>query len=218
MTDAFSNFIVASPTKDTSAVATLDAFMKDWVANFGLPDSIHTDRGTNFESRLMSMVCAQFGIRKTRTSAHHPMSNGLCERAVGQVKRTLRLHVATWPNQWDRSLHFCLMTLRSGIHTRTGISPARLFLGREMRTIGDVITNVNTEKLAGDQRPYADRLLTDVHKIQELTRKKIEISKIKQKSGYDRSAYSENLKVGSKVIKRIIHPYGTSRPTNTPVH
>ncbi len=41
-----------------------------------------------------------------------------------------------------------------------------------------------------------------------MTRRKIEASKNKQKTVYDKSAYSENLKMGSTVIKRIIHPYG----------
>ncbi len=57
--------------------------MKDWVANYGILDSVHSDRGSCFESRLISMVCAQFGIKKTRTTIFHPISNGMCECAVG---------------------------------------------------------------------------------------------------------------------------------------
>ena len=87
MSDAFSNFVAAVPTKDTSAAATLDAFLKQWVTVFGIPDSIHSDRGTNFESKLMSMVCAQFGIKQTRTTAFHPQSNGQAEKAVGDIKK-----------------------------------------------------------------------------------------------------------------------------------
>ena len=210
MVDAFSGFVAATPTKDTSTISTLEAFIKDWVTLFGLPDHVHADRGANFESELMALICNQFGVRQTRTCSYHPQGNGKAENAVAQVKRALRVHTAQWETTWDRALHWCLMTLRSGTHTRTGVSPALLFLGRPIRTIGDTITGVEADVLAGIQgSDYAQRLLGDLHQVHAAARLRAAEAKGTQKEIYDKGAYTEPLAVGSRVIKRIVANFGS---------
>ena len=41
--DAFSGYVSATPTRDTSAVSAMNALLCDWVAQFGLPAWIHSD-------------------------------------------------------------------------------------------------------------------------------------------------------------------------------
>ena len=86
LVDAFSGYVAAVPTKDLLAPTTAMAFIRGWVAYFGLPDHLHTDRGSNFESLLMQVLCDQFGIRKTRTTSYHPQSNGRAETTVKTIK------------------------------------------------------------------------------------------------------------------------------------
>ncbi|KAL5516762.1 hypothetical protein EMCRGX_G002170 [Ephydatia muelleri] len=43
-------------------------------------DSRHTDQGKNFEAKIINEICALLDIRKTRTTAYHPQSDGLVER------------------------------------------------------------------------------------------------------------------------------------------
>ena len=90
--DAFSGYVSATPTRDTSAVSAMNALLCDWVAQFGLPAWIHSDRGTAFESELASLLCSQFGIRQTRSTAYHPQGNGRAEAAVKSLKQALKLH------------------------------------------------------------------------------------------------------------------------------
>jgi len=42
---------------------------------FGLPESVHSDRGTNFMSAEVTNYLAKMGINQTRTSPYHPQGN-----------------------------------------------------------------------------------------------------------------------------------------------
>ncbi|KAL5510269.1 hypothetical protein EMCRGX_G005785 [Ephydatia muelleri] len=45
-----------------------------------LPDELHSDRGKQFESNLISEMCALSQIKKSRTTSYHSQGNGLVER------------------------------------------------------------------------------------------------------------------------------------------
>jgi len=124
MVDAFSGYVHAEPTKDMSAVTTVEKLINGWMAYFGCCESIMSDRGANFESQLMEILCAQLGIRKASTTAGHAAANGRVECSVKGIKQQLRVHCQQTGADWDRALPFALMTLRSGINT-----PSHLFLG-----------------------------------------------------------------------------------------
>ena len=41
---------------------------------------LHSDQGSNFQSKVMAEVCRLLGIQKTRTTPYNPKSDGLVER------------------------------------------------------------------------------------------------------------------------------------------
>ncbi|KOX74658.1 hypothetical protein WN51_13092 [Melipona quadrifasciata] len=63
MIDRFSRWPEAVLLKDTNADTVVTGFYATWIARFGAPSTITTDRGTHI-----------------RTTAYHPASNGIIER------------------------------------------------------------------------------------------------------------------------------------------
>ena len=199
--DAFSNYASAWPTRGTSAVDALNCLL-EWFALFGLPAWIHSDRGTAFESELMGLICHQFGISHTMSSAWHPQTNGKGELCVKHVKKALALHVKTFGTRWNTALKFALLTLRSGINVRTGVSPATLFLGREMRTMCDMVAGVDTSKLDKNKKTsFAKQVLHDIEQTNTHVRSKLSAAQQKSKDYFDKHVFSINIKIGSRVLR-----------------
>ena len=57
--------------------------MKNWVCRYGVPDSIHSDQGRNFESQVFEDMCHLLEINKTRSIAHQLEGNGQKEGKGG---------------------------------------------------------------------------------------------------------------------------------------
>ena len=46
----------------------------------GLPQVLHSDQGTNFESTILKQTLQTYGVTKSRTTAYHPQGDGMAER------------------------------------------------------------------------------------------------------------------------------------------
>ena len=84
--DRTSRWPEAIPLKGLSAVEVADAFTAGWVARFGVPHTMTTDRGTQFTSAVWDSMCRTLGIHHIKTTAYHPQSNGVVERLHRQIK------------------------------------------------------------------------------------------------------------------------------------
>ena len=77
--DYFTKWKEAFPLKDTDAVTVARVFVNEFICRFGVPDSFNTVQGKNFEAKIIKAIYALLDIRKTRTTAYHPKSDGLVE-------------------------------------------------------------------------------------------------------------------------------------------
>ena len=78
-------FAMSKQRASTSA----KVLVRNWICRFGVPDSIHSDQGRNFESKTFSEMCQLLSINKTLTSAYHPEDNGQVEN----LHKNLKEHV-----------------------------------------------------------------------------------------------------------------------------
>jgi transposase InsO family protein len=118
----------------TSAQACADAAIGGWVARFGIPDLIRSDRGPQFTSRVWTALCQKLGIGHILTTAYHPQSNGMVERFHCQLKEALRYRECG--TNWAAHLPWVLMGLRAAPKDDSGISSAELVYGQELRLPG----------------------------------------------------------------------------------
>ncbi len=60
----------AVPLRNMEASTCTDAFIANWVARFGVPATVTTDRGAQFTSALGMGACTSLGIKHMLTTAY----------------------------------------------------------------------------------------------------------------------------------------------------
>ena len=130
MTDYFTRYALAVVTKDQMAKTVAKVFYKRFIAVFGVPTKLLSDRGANFTSALVEELCSAFGIQKCRTTAYHAQCNGQVEhfhqtlfRMIGKLSRDKKA-------QWEQHLLEFLQAYNSTWSAVTGYSPYYLMFVR----------------------------------------------------------------------------------------
>ena len=95
VTARFTRWPVAIPLADTSTEKILKNLISGWVVNYRVPETITTDRGSQFSSHLFHQVSELLGSHHIRTTAYHPTANGMVERLCLQLKSALMAHDST---------------------------------------------------------------------------------------------------------------------------
>jgi len=145
--DYFTKWAEAIPTKDHKAPTIAGIIIEHWVSRLGVPETIHSDQGREFESNLIKELCRQLGIKKTRTTPYNPASDGMVERDNRTLGNMLCKMVNELENpEWDKHLPIVMMAYRSTVHKSTGFSPCLLMLGRELRLPVDMTFPSSDEK------------------------------------------------------------------------
>ena len=66
--------LVPLPAQDAESVAR--AFFENYVVWFGVPLTVHTEQGRNFERDLFAAFCDLLEAAKTQTTPYRPSANG----------------------------------------------------------------------------------------------------------------------------------------------
>ncbi|KAJ8943214.1 hypothetical protein NQ318_016727 [Aromia moschata] len=172
--------------------------IKGWICRFGVPLELHSDQGTNFESILFQNVCGTLDIRKTRTTALHPQSEGLVERMNRTINRYLSKVVSDHQRDWDQFLHLFLLAYRSSIHETTGQIPASIVMGRELRLPCDLKFGCTPgDDVAGED--YISPLRQSMDDIHERVHSNIQGASDRMKETYDINANDGRYQLGNQV-------------------
>ena len=210
ITDLFTKFSVAVPTRDQKAVTTARAFWKNFVLCYGFPHRIHTDQGANFESRLIHELCILYGAEKSRTTPYHPAGNGQCERFNRTLIGLLRTLEGEKRRRWPDYVHTLVYNYNNTVHSTTGYTPCYLMFGREARLPIDVTLNLDRrEEQCHRGRSLPEWVVDHKEKFDvayKLARENLEVAANKRKTEYEKRVQDEPLHPGDRVLLRNHDP------------
>lgn len=128
--DRFTRWPEVIPVRDTSAETCARALMTHWIARFGVPRQIVSDRGRQFTSVLWSQLAQLLGVKLSTTTAYHPQCNGMVERFHRQLKDALRARLVA--SGWVSALPLILLSFRTTPKADIGAAPADLVYGTSL--------------------------------------------------------------------------------------
>lgn len=150
--DRFSRWLEAVPIKDITAETIVRAFFDTWIARYGSPACITTDRGSQFEGQIFSALTDMLGTKRIRTTAYHPESNGLIERWHRSLKSAIMCQER---NEWVDALPAVLLGLRTSYKEDINASTAEILFGKTLRLPGEFFIE---EKPPRDPRMFVEPL------------------------------------------------------------
>ena len=125
--DYYSKFIAVENLKNSQSETVINKCKKVF-SQFGIPKELITDNGPEFSSHKFRSFSKTWDILHKTISPHYHQSNGLAERSIQTVKRTVN------KAKLNSEDHFLVMLSLNLLPDQNGTSPAEKLFGRKLRT------------------------------------------------------------------------------------
>ena len=198
--DYCTKWMEAYPLPDATATTVALKLVNEFICRFGVPQELHSDRGTNFESEVFGEVCRLLGISKTRTTAYNPKSDGLVERFNKTLVNIVSVMIDPQRRQrdWDEFLPYATSAYRCTPQDSTGESPNMMMLGREVSLPIDLVTECEGVESDSGQ-DFVENLRTNMQSAHQRAQECLGKNAQRQKRNYDRRAAHRGFKEGQFV-------------------
>jgi hypothetical protein len=162
----------------------VDFFRDQIIPTIGVPVEVWCDRGSHFLGDPFNSACQKFVPAPSYISEH----NGLAERAIQSVERSLEKLSAGKPHEWDLHISTAIFTQRICVHTKTKTTAAELMFGQKLC-------------LPGDPEPVLNPVYGDHTNIRFLELEVLASNRFEQYLKYgDKQSAEVHYKIGDKVF------------------
>ena len=134
--DAFTHYVALNPVPHCNADYEYTTLYEHWIAKFGLPKIVFTDKGTEFISNEIITLCHLYNIKHKPRTSHAPWTNGLVEGMNRSLQEYLRRIISgndTRYAQWSTDVKLFPLSYNSKITTTLGLSPYEIVFNQKPR-------------------------------------------------------------------------------------
>ncbi len=137
--DYCSNFFDISQMHNVES-PTVVTYAKQIYSKYGIPKEVISDNGPEFKSKEYKKFAKEWDFEHNPSSPEYPEGNGLVERTIQTVKRTLRKAF-----KGGEDPYLALLALRTAAGPNNCLSPVNILFSRQPRTV--IPTVVLPEKI-----------------------------------------------------------------------
>ena len=127
--DHFSRFVKLIPVRETDSATLAQALFTEWIQNYGTPDLMVFDSGSNFRSSLFIELGRLMGIDMHPFPSYAQYRNGKVERIHQYLGARLRIWNKNNNHNWMEALPYIQMSHHLLPMARYGKSPMELLFG-----------------------------------------------------------------------------------------
>ena len=203
ITDAFSKYVemVAIESKHAEVIAR--AVFERWICRFGVPETLISDQGKEFDNKVIDELCSIFGTKKVRTSGYHPECNAQAEVYNKTIKNYMRAMLDNETTlQWETFLPSLALAYNTHVHRSTKESPFYLTFLHDPR-----LPWFDIEKPKQYYSySYAAGAFRSVQTTFKLVRDNMEEASKKREEYYNRKSQERSFAPGDRVLVYYPNP------------
>ena len=200
--DHYSRFLWTQTVGKQTGKA-IASFLAMVFGQFGVPQHLLSDRGTNLKFGLVPALCEALGVKKLESTSYHPAANGLVERSLGTIGRALKRMVLAEkdPSRWPELLQTATNAYNRRIHSSTGYAPAEVLMAYVPETKREPVpARVQITQLHAE---FMREKLERRKQILEEVNKHLEEVEAERKETFDRTrARPHDMRAGEWVLVR----------------
>ena len=206
MTDVYSKFTIAVPTRNQTAKTVAKALVREWFFRYGVPCRIHSDQGRCFDAKIVTELYKIYAIQKSRTTPYHAMGNGQCERYNRTMHALLRTLTPTQKSKWPEHLPELTYAYNVTPHASTGFSPFYLMFSRVPRLPVDIRLHrddmLQSQVAHGDSSDWVHQHQTRLKRAYTKATEQLNLDITNRKAVHDKRVREDVLRVGEHVHLR----------------
>ena len=126
----FTSMVHLIPTYTTATAKDVAwLYLKEVVRLHGIPDTIVSDRDPRFVSRFWRELHKLVGTKLLMSTAYHPQTDGMAERAVQNASQVLRTMISHDQTDWVDKCPMAEFAINSTVSSTTEFTPFELNYG-----------------------------------------------------------------------------------------
>ncbi|XP_030964761.1 uncharacterized protein K02A2.6-like [Quercus lobata] len=130
-TDYFIKWVEVEPLANIRDVDAKKFVWKNIVTRFGIPHTLISDNGLQFDSKAFRRYCSELGIANRYSTPAYPQGNGQAEAINKTIVNGLKKRLDDTKGRWVEVLPHVLWTYRTTPRSSTGETPFSMTYGTE---------------------------------------------------------------------------------------
>lgn len=160
-------------TNEVTAEGLASLYLHHVWRHHGLPESIISDRGSEFNSRFWKSLTRLLDINQIFSTAYHPQTDGQTERVNQTLEQYLRSYTNYQQSNWSDLLPLAEFAYNNSVHSSTGITPFFANKGyHPCANLGPASITTNS--------PPAEAYVAKLNELHQVLREEIEYAKFHQ--------------------------------------
>jgi transposase InsO family protein len=132
--DHLSRYPILIPCKNTKSETVIQALKSRLYPDYGVPEVIVLDQQSSFTGHVMDSHCLTYGIELDVVAPGNHKANGMAERMIRELNDRMAVKGEQEWKKWHHHIKDIEMSLRVTPSDDTGLSPAEMYLGKQLRT------------------------------------------------------------------------------------
>jgi len=175
--DSFSKFVFLSPVRKQTSKSAINVLKSFIFSQHGFCTTLVSDNAKQFTSREMYTFLFSLGIKHVTTTPYHPQANN-SERANRNLTMALRIYHHNAQKSWDVYLPYFMLSMNTCQHISTGVTPASIYLGRELKHPLQLHWDIQADVLPRDRDMRLKQITRHLQNVHAKTKQRYDVGRI----------------------------------------